>query len=171
MTRVNHAPRRSASIFVLLTPMLAWVPSRAQAPDPIRPDPSLTPGATVVVARDVLCTPGYSRGVRYVPSDIHREVFREYGLIGVRTRDYEVDHLIPLSLGGSNDFANLWPESRRTRPWNAGAKDALEAKLHELVCFGGLDLVVAQDAIRTDWIAAYQHYLGPQPARSHRGRR
>jgi hypothetical protein len=97
-------------------------------------------------------------------------VFREYGLIGVRTRDYEVDHLIPLSIGGSNDLANLWPESRRTRPWNAGAKDALEERLHELVCFGGLDLRTAQEAIRTDWIAAYRRYVGrePRPHRRHR---
>lgn len=135
----------------------------AQAPDPIRPDPQLTPGATVVVDRDAMCTPGYARGVRYVPSDVHRAVFRAYGLVGVRTRDYEVDHLIPLSLGGSNDPANLWPQSRRSRPWNAGAKDALEGKLHELVCWGGFDLRAAQEAIRADWIAAYRRFVAPEP--------
>jgi len=57
--------------------------------------------------------------------------------------DYEVDHLIPLSLGGSNYIRNLWPQSTRTSPWNSFVKDALERKLHELVCAGQLDLKTA----------------------------
>jgi hypothetical protein len=28
--------------------------------------------------------------------------------------DYEIDHLIPLCLGGSNVFSNLWPQARRS---------------------------------------------------------
>ena len=58
---------------------------------------------------------------------------------------------------------DLGLQSRLTEPWNAAAKDDLEARLHELVCWGGLDLRAAQAAIRTDWIAAYQRYLGPLP--------
>ena len=77
---------------------------------------------------------------------------------------------MPRSIGGSNDVANLWPQSRRTRPWNVGAKDALEERLHELVCWGGLDLREAQKAIRMNWIAAYQRFVGPAP-RSRRERR
>ncbi len=155
---------------IALLAVLAAATARAQAPDPIRPDPELTPGATVIVGHDAMCTPGYSKGVRYVPADVHRLVFREYGLIGVRTRDYEVDHLVPLALGGSNDLRNLWPESRRTQPWNARVKDRLEAHLHEMVCWGGLDLRTAQQAFRTDWIAAYRHYLGAPEASATRRR-
>ena len=153
----------AAALGAVLTLTVFGIPLHAQVPDPILPNPQLTPGATVVVGREAMCTPGYSRGVRYVPADVHRQVFREYGLIDVPTRDYEVDHLIPLSIGGSNDIANLWPQSRRTHPWNAGAKDALEARLHELVCFGNLDLRTAQEVIRGDWIAAYKRYVGPEP--------
>ena len=114
MIQMNCAVRRSASVFGMLALALAWTPLRAQAPDPIRPDPQLTPGATVAVRIETLCTPGYTRHERYVPPAIRLQVFREYGLAdaewglpNVWTRDYEVDHLIPLSLGGSNDFANL----------------------------------------------------------------
>jgi hypothetical protein len=28
--------------------------------------------------------------------------------------DYEIDHLIPIRLGGSVDFSNLWPQQRQT---------------------------------------------------------
>jgi len=66
----------------------ATLPARAQALDSIRPDPRLTPGATITVDKGALCTPGYARSVRYVPADVHRAVFCEYGLIDVRTRDY-----------------------------------------------------------------------------------
>jgi hypothetical protein len=40
-----------------------------------------------------------------------------------------VDHLIPLELGGSNDIANLWPQSYVT-VWNAHMKDRLENRLN-----------------------------------------
>lgn len=69
----------------------------------------------------------------------------------------EVDHLIPLELGGSNRISNLWPE-RLDGEWNAHEKDELEGRLHRLVCAGKVDLETAQRAIATDWIAAYKEY-------------
>jgi hypothetical protein len=44
--------------------------------------------------------------------------------------------------------------------WNAHVKDALEERLHQLVCAGSIDLPTAQQAIATDWISAYKKYLG-----------
>ena len=51
-------------VTALLALTLANSPLHAQALDPILPDPRLTPGATVVIGHDALCTPGYSHGVR-----------------------------------------------------------------------------------------------------------
>ena len=80
--------------------------------------------------------------------------------------DYEIDHLIPLELGGSNLIKNLWPESHRTSPWNAQVKVRLEGKLHALVCSGQLDLKTAQQAIAADWIGRTNSMSVPiRPAR------
>jgi hypothetical protein len=135
----------------------------AQQPTPIVPDPNLTPGDTFDVTVPNICVPGYAKKVRNVPAEMKREVYAEYGVTSHGPGDYEVDHLIPLELGGSNSIKNLWPESHRTSPWNAQVKDRLEAKLHELVCSGQLDLKTAQQAIASNWIEAYKKYVSPNP--------
>ena len=133
----------------------------AQQPTPIVPDPKLTPGHAFGVTVQDLCVPGYTKKVRNVPAEMKREVYREYDITSHGPGDYEVDHLIPLELGGSNSIKNLWPESHRTSPWNAQVKDRLEGKLHELVCSGRLDLKIAQQAIVANWIEAYKLYVSP----------
>jgi hypothetical protein len=116
----------------------------AQQPTPIVPDPMLTPGDSFPVTVQDLCVPGYTKKVRNVPAEMKREVYEEYGVTSHGPGDYEVDHLNPLELGGSNSIKNLWPESHRTSPWNAQVKDRLEGKLHALLCAGRLDLKTAQ---------------------------
>ena len=76
---------------------------------------------------------------------------------------YEIDHLIPLCLGGSDDPSNLWPEPRRSiePKWNAEAKDRLERFMCDMVCSGTLDIGTAQEAFAKDWIAAYHKYYEP----------
>ena len=93
--------------------------------------------------------------------DRRDEVQIRYGLPTGPHPNYEIDHLIPLCLGGGDDASNLWPQPRRTiaPTWNAEAKDRLEHRLCELVCSGQLDIGTAQQDIATDWIAAYRKYL------------
>ena len=45
--------------------------------------------------------------MRNVPAQMKREVYREYGITSHGSGDYDVDHLIPLELGGSNSIKNL----------------------------------------------------------------
>jgi hypothetical protein len=86
---------------------------------------------------------------------------REYGLAPGAHPDFEVDHLIPLGIGGADNDANLWPEPRRSiEPvWNAEAKDRLEWRLRALVCSGQLDVRGAQKAIAEDWTEAYRKFI------------
>jgi hypothetical protein len=71
---------------------------------------------------------------------------------------YEYDHLIPLELGGAtDDGANLWPQPHAGQ-WSSSLKDGLENRLRSLVCRGQVPLATAQQAIASDWIAAYQQY-------------
>ena len=70
----------------------------------------------------------------------------------------ELDHLVPLELGGSNDIANLFPEKADAHP-GYQVKDKLENKLHQMVCDKTMKLKDAQDAIRKDWVKAYNEYV------------
>ena len=94
----------------------------AQQPTPILPDPKLTPGDTFDVTAQDVCVPGYAKKVRAVPHWLKKQAYAEYGITQYKPGDYEVDHLIPLSLGGSNSIRNLWPQSTRTSPWNSYVK-------------------------------------------------
>jgi hypothetical protein len=143
-------------LFILLFLIFS---TAAFADSPVIPNARLTPGmidpnATV----EKVCTPGYSKSVRRVTSYTKKQVFTEYNID--RNSDiFEVDHLISLSLGGSNSLYNLWPQSYTTKPFNAIMKDRLELRLHSLVCSGKLDLRTAQYMIAKDWISAYNLYM------------
>jgi hypothetical protein len=85
----------------------------------------------------------------------------EYEITQYKTRDYEVDHLISLSLGGSNSIRNLWPQSTKTSPLELVRERCARRKLHKLICAGQLDLKTAQREIAPNWIEAHQKYVGP----------
>ena len=98
-----------ALVFLFLTQAVL-----AEQPTPILPDAKLTPGDTFDVTAEDVCVPGYAKKVRSVPAWLKRQAYAEYGITQYETGDYEVDHLIPLSLGGSNSIRNLWPQSTKT---------------------------------------------------------
>jgi hypothetical protein len=119
--------------------------------DQALPDSACTPGAIFPVIATQVCVSGYTATVRDVPDSLKKQVFQEYGISYDLHSNYEVDHLISLELGGSNDIANLFPESYIIDN-GARTKDKLENYLHRQVCSGAMTLVEAQYEISHDWI-------------------
>ncbi len=119
------------------------------------PDPACTPGAIFPDAtKEQICTPGYSKSVRDVPTSVKDQAYGEYGIAHHSPGQYEVDHLIPLELGGSNDIANLWPEPAEPRP-GFHEKDRVENYIHDQMCSGAVSLREAQAEIANNWLAIY----------------
>ena len=120
-------------------------------------DTTVTPGAVDPGAdTSVVCVRGYvsQARVRHVSESVKQQVYSAYGTRPSGTPPLEpacceVDHLISLELGGSNDPINLWPE-----PYpDALEKDQLENALHWMACHGRIDLGQAQRGIARDWVA------------------
>jgi len=129
-----------------------------QPVDLSKPKMTLTPGEARNVSLNDVCRERANDSVRVVPASLQQQVFREYGINDTRPGAYEVDYLITPELGGANSIRNLWPEPYSS-VWNAHVKDALEERLHGLVCSGQVDLATAQRDISTDWIGAYKKYF------------
>ena len=123
------------------------------------PDSSCTPGAIFPQAtKEQVCVKGYSSSVRNVPQSEKDEAYKEYGIYSHKTGEYEVDHLISLELGGSNDISNLWPEVADPVP-GFHQKDLVENYLNKQVCQGIISLSEAQKEISTNWLEVYNRML------------
>lgn len=132
------------------------------------PDRTLTPGATLPVTREDVCSAGIPSQAAMISEPVARQVFAAYGISHPSPRAYELDYLITPALGGDNDIRNFWPQPYRSTIWNAHYKDALEDHLHRLVCEGNLELATAQHDISHDWIQAYRKYFRTrQPLAEH----
>ena len=152
---------------ILILVLVAGLSSAAYAAsDGAEPDPVLTPGAVRTTDKAEICSTKTST-VRNVSGSLKLQVYRRYGMPGPSGTfpgtsvqgPWEVDHLVSLELGGSNDITNLWPESY-AQPMGAHQKDALENRLHHMVCADLLTVEEAQHDIATDWVAAYRKYVG-----------
>lgn len=124
------------------------------------PDSGCTPGDIFpnVTVNDI-CQSGYASSVRNVPTSEKDQVYAEYGIASHYSGEYEVDHLVSLELGGSNDISNLWPEAANPTP-GFHQKDQVENYLHDQVCSGAISLSQAQYDIATNWLAIYNQMQG-----------
>ena len=126
------------------------------------PDPECTPGAIFEKATlEEICTSGYTKKVRNVSTKTRKKVYAMYNIhYPVPTGSYELDHFIPLALGGNNDIANLFPESAKPSP-GFKEKDVVEVYLYQEVCAKRIDLSAAQSQIVKDWVMIYNN-LSPE---------
>jgi len=164
---LGHAPTSAAAAPVASTSVGATV--RLLSPTRTNgcalgalPDRRCSPGAYYNgLTTGVICAAGFRTGaIRNVPVSEKHEVEAEYGM---RPAAYgstlEIDHIVSLELGGSNDVANLFPE----RAPGYHAKDKLENRMHDMVCSGEISLGAAQHQIAADWKALYRRVFGVAP--------
>jgi hypothetical protein len=122
----------------------------------------LNPDVTQDTIRQTICALGYTKIVRPSSSytnGIKEKLLREAGLDESLMPDYELDHIVPLALGGHpRKLANL-----TLQPWEgehgAKRKDLLEHRLQTLVCRAELMLNEAQACIAEDWEACEAEHM------------
>lgn len=113
---------------------------------PVTPNSEMTPGK--------LCTHGttrYAQQITYcernVSSGEKNAIIADYDQeLGFKIRsmnrmDFKIDHFIPLSIGGSNDVENLWPQHKSVYAYS----DKLELLLFQAM---EADKIKQMDAIR-----------------------
>jgi hypothetical protein len=110
-----------------------------------------------------ICAAGYNKTVPDIPLSLQDQVYAAYGITTHVPGQYEIDHLVPVELGGNNapgDTSNLWPEPALPIP-GFHEKDSVEIYLHNQVCSGKISLLTAQVTIATNWIAVYNNIKAP----------
>jgi hypothetical protein len=80
----------------------------AWADPTIVPDPTITPGAVRTTDAGEICST-VTRQLRYWSRERDDHIMAEYGLPPGPHPDFEIDHLVPLGIGGADDDRNLWP--------------------------------------------------------------
>jgi len=121
----------------------------------IYPNKTMTPGVIMSTNITEICVSGYSDRVRNVSQKVKDWVYLEYKLLPTQPEgSFQIDNLIPLSIGGSNDIKNLWPQPAEPKP-GYKEKDILETYYHTQVCSGKMDLKEAQNIMATNWFSGY----------------
>lgn len=134
---------------------------------PIGPNPQMTPGDICknspirrYAERIVYCN-------RDVDSSLKAEIIRDYDrqfgyqIQQMSRGDFKIDHFIPLSIGGSNEKENLWPQHRSIYEQT----DALEGLLSEKISQGRIKQeeairVVREAKTNLGRVVELMHYVG-----------
>jgi hypothetical protein len=127
---------------LLLAPAAAQDHQRALIPG------AVDPNVTQRTIHDTICQRGYTAKVR--PPRKVTDAIKHRLVEGLpdSPQDYELDHLIPLGLGGHpTSPENLWLQGRP----EAAIKDRDELRLHREVCAGRMTLEQAQRDMLKTW--------------------
>lgn len=128
--------------------------------DPRLPSPKLTPGALSNRTKANICSTS-TKEYRATSLSLKKQICGEYQIASCPAEGkMEIDHLVPLELGGADTKENLWvqmaPDYHR--------KDLLENELHRRVCAGTANLIDAQNCIRGNWLTCFAKTFGsPAP--------
>ena len=111
---------------------------------------------------DTICRKRYSKTIRPPGSymkTIKLTFLQEASIPSEDAELYELDHIVPLVLGGHpRILVNLMLQPYQGA-LGAKQKDRLELKLLDMVCKHEINLDSAQREIGTDWVSAYGKYI------------
>lgn len=156
-----------------VTPQLPTAQPAERSAPPTRRSPfTEPPGAFFADVKqgnvaETICVPGWTATVRPSTSftqGLKKVMLARAGLPAADAVKYELDHFVPLAVGGHpSSEDNLWLQ-RWDGAWNARVKDRLERRLKVMVCAGEITLHTARTAIQHDWHAAYRKYVAADPS-------
>ena len=114
----------------------------------------INPNVTQSNLSTTVCAVSWTKGIRpttYRTNYIKSQKLKEAGISKTEIKQYELDHIIPLSSGGHPfDNSNL-----ALQPWNgptgARAKDKLELRVNHKLCNNKITLKEAQLCFFDDW--------------------
>ncbi|MEQ1665482.1 MAG: HNH endonuclease signature motif containing protein [Bdellovibrionales bacterium] len=112
---------------------------------PTRPDAHMTTGHLCNTSNPDFYGFRYQQRIplckRHVLTPTKDKIFQQYGVALENKRYYTIDHFVPLSIGGSNDEDNLWPEPKSVKR----TRENLEMDIYEAVKKG---LLSQEEAIQ-----------------------
>jgi hypothetical protein len=152
-------------VTVLVLAIVASAQITMTVPPRDLPDPSLTPGLIRTSDAVEICAPGFTTELhRHTTEETKKKVCQEYHVQPCpREHQMEIDHVVPLELGGEDEIGNLWVQMAPA----FHEKDKLENKLHKLVCSNQMTLPAAQSCIMTNWITCYEKIFSAVPLGVH----
>jgi hypothetical protein len=129
--------------------LLTIITATASAYD--APSGAINPVITQANLKQTVCVPGYTDRIR-PPVSYTNRIKLSMIEAGDRMQNFELDHYVPLSVGGApTSLDNLW-----LQPWigttGARAKDAIETEVHRRMCKGELTLMQAQSIFINGWV-------------------
>jgi len=133
---------------------------------------ALNPDVTQATIAQTICVPGYAKSVspdRSHTNGVKQMLMQRARMNPALAEYYELDHIIPLALGGHPRKLDNLALQLREGENGANRKDRIETKLQCLVCSGQVKLVTAQREILEDWQAAY-HRFAKVKCRRHRSK-
>jgi len=139
---------------------------KTQHPE-VYPDPMLTPGLIATTDFKELTTVSacgtYSACHRKTTQAMKIFVCKEYHS---DCKGIEIDHDIPLALGGADDIRNLSVQQEHILingvDYGFHMKDKIEAYLVTQMKKGNILPKDAQNCLRDDWVDCYNRYIGTQ---------
>lgn len=86
---------------------------------PLTPETNVTPGSLCTEEDEDFYEYRYAEQIPYcerdVSSSLKTRIYEDYDIPKSERKDYTIDHFIPLSIGGTNHYDNLWPEHKEVK--------------------------------------------------------